>query len=138
MGRCRVCSPPPHIEEAGEAVSWRSVFLDDSPQRRYVFSRMFLDGLAVETAARCIEALAVPCGHLYLDHDLGGEEHADPKRADTGMEVVRWIAANRPAIEYVTVHSLNVSAAERMVAGLRDAGYNALRVPWLVLLEEWK
>jgi hypothetical protein len=67
---------------------------------------------------------------VFLDHDLGGKEAADPADPDTGMEVVRWIIDNHPNIGKIIVHSLNKSAGQLMASKLHDAGYWVLWVPF--------
>jgi hypothetical protein len=64
---------------------------------------------------------------LCLDHDLGGEVYVDPSRPDCGMEVVRWMAENRPEVGRVIIHSLNTSASLEMERQLRAAGYADVR-----------
>lgn len=70
---------------------------------------------------------------VSLDHDLGGETYVDSGREDCGMEVVRWIVANRPKITRFIIHSYNAPAAQEMVLKLRDAGYLAQHIPFSVV-----
>ena len=112
------------------------LFLDDSLERRKKFQSINPSAVCVETAEECIGKLKEnkSIQFLFLDHDLGGKVFVDSNRADTGMEVVRWIVANSPDIEKIIVHSLNFSAAKEMVCKLQDAGYNAVYISWLDLI----
>jgi len=124
------------------------IFLDDSKNRTKAFMRQAPHAICVETAQQAIDLLkrghlprvvavdgAQKVGHLFLDHDLGGEVYADSSRPDTGMEVVRWIVEHRPAIEIIVVHSMNGPAAIRMEQALIGAGYRCRRIPFHLLGE---
>ena len=66
-----------------------------------------------------------PVDHLFLDHDLGTE----PK---VGRDVATFLAAH-PAILpdlVITVHSVNVVSAPKIVADLADGGRHAEWVPF--------
>lgn len=108
------------------------LFLDDDPNRGERFLREHGDVVWTKTARSTIDVLFDfdPFDVVYLDHDLGGEVYVDSGREDTGMEVVRWVEANRPAVGRFVVHSLNYPAAAQMVGRLRDAGYEAEYVPF--------
>jgi hypothetical protein len=71
---------------------------------------------------------------LFLDHDLGGEEHVDSNREDCGMEVVRWMSKNKVDVGEVIIHSHNVIAAEKMRLSLEEAGYNVRAIPFRQLI----
>lgn len=129
----------------------RTLFLDDNPARRAWAKRELgptRQLCTAEDAVACIGFLrdtlpalfgieaSPPFDEVYLDHDLGGETFADSSQPNTGMEVVRWIVANRPTIGAVIVHSLNAPAANEMVARLRDAGYTAEYVNFLRLVKQ--
>lgn len=112
------------------------LFLDDSPERARRFRASWPSAIIVSTAAEAITQLATqPWNHVLLDHDLGGEEHVDSSRDDTGMAVVRWIVDNNPIINNIIVHSLNTPARIAMVSALVNAGYNAIAVPYLNLYD---
>jgi CheY-like chemotaxis protein len=66
-------------------------------------------------------------GIVSLDHDLGGEVFVDSDREDCGMEVVRWIVKNNPAIRRINIHTANHMAAPQMIASLIHAGYEVGR-----------
>ena len=112
------------------------LFLDDDPSRLTFFADLVPDAQRVTTANETIEALrdAAAQGHrlthLFLDHDLNGEVYVDSRRDDCGMEVVRWIVAERPQVDAVTVHTHNHNAAPRMVAALVEAGYTCAAAPF--------
>jgi uroporphyrinogen-III synthase len=48
------------------------------------------------------------------------------------MEVVRWIEENEPKMQKVVCHSLNKDAREEMVERLKDAGYDAVELPFIM------
>jgi hypothetical protein len=85
----------------------------------------------VMTAVVCIDALkGNEWDIMCLDHDLGGETYVDSDNKNTGMEVVRWIVANKPKIGQIFVHSYNVGAAHVMAQDLSKAGYAVVRAPF--------
>jgi hypothetical protein len=112
------------------------LILEDSPERLEQFEDRFPGTPTATTADAAIDALQVSgrTGALFLDHDLGGEQDADPHGKNTGMEVVRWIVDNRPAIKRVYIHSMNMSAASEMERRLRGAGYVTERIPFHQLM----
>jgi hypothetical protein len=86
-----------------------------------------------ETAEQMIALLqkhAGPDVFAFLDHDLGGKQWVDSAEKNTGMEVVRWIVANKPPLKHVVVHSHNNIAAKEMRLKLADAGYSVEEVPF--------
>jgi len=104
------------------------LFLDDLNRTKTFLSR-HPDATVVETAAECIFQLAGGEWDLVmLDHDLGGEQYVNSDLPNTGMEVARWIAANKPEIGEIIVHSLNRPAATRMLQEL--AGYTCVYYPF--------
>lgn len=112
------------------------LFLDDSHDRARSFLARYPDATWCETAPAAIEALCATGARwrrVCLDHDLGGEVYVDSSRPDTGMEVVRVIVRERPAIEKIIVHTLNRSAGEQMVAALAEAGYDVVYRPFFWL-----
>jgi hypothetical protein len=109
------------------------LFLDDNPVRNKMFRDEVPSAQVVETAQDCIAILQSLVGgdewdYLFLDHDLGGEVHVESGREDCGMEVVRWMMENKPAVKKVIVHSHNVPAANRMVDLLQGVGYQCCHV----------
>lgn len=71
---------------------------------------------------------------ILLDHDLR-EEHYWSDEADderTGYAVAAWLAAHRGAqpTAQVVIHSLNYAGAERMLAALVAAGFDAECIPF--------
>ena len=108
------------------------LFLDDNPVRTASFRQAVPYATTVETAADCIKQIkAEQWDWILLDHDLGGEEFADSSRADTGMEVVRYLVEHKPEkIPQIIVHSLNSLARERMCLDLIMAGYEATPLPF--------
>jgi DNA-binding NarL/FixJ family response regulator len=107
----------------------RTLFLDDDPVRCERFAALYPAARIVMDAAQAIAALQTADWDIAsLDHDLGGEYYVDSARDDTGMGVVRWMAAHRPAVGHVIVHSFNDAGAALMVAALRAAGYRTTRV----------
>ncbi len=113
------------------------LFLDDCPERTKVFLSSVPSAITVMTAQEAIAMLLEAANlswaswnYVFLDHDLGGKEAANSADPDTGMEVVRWIIANRPKIDRIIVHTLNKSAGQQMASKLHDAGYWVLWVPF--------
>jgi len=104
------------------------VFLDDNAARTETFGSKVPLAITTLTAEKCISEIQKIdlIDFLLLDHDLGDETYVDSNREDCGMEVVRWIIANKPNIFQIVVHSLNFSAAKEMGAKLKDAGYNVI------------
>lgn len=114
----------------------RVIFLDDSEARIKTFLTRVPSAQVARTSWECIELLKgaeSPVEFLFLDHDLGGLTFVSPSCENTGMEVVRWMAANKPVVQRVIVHSLNGPAASEMCRSLADAGYWVRRVPYLQL-----
>lgn len=107
----------------------RVLFLDDNNERGIAFLADHPGALWLKTAAGTIEALAngERWDLVSLDHDLGDQVFVDSNRPGCGMEVVRWIIANRPEIDRIVVHSWNYPAASRMTADLQRAGYKVAR-----------
>lgn len=107
------------------------LFLDDCPNRRKKFRSACPSAKIVETAEEAIAALAeTKFDVVFLDHDLSGETYVDSDRKDTGMEVVRWMAENKPICGKVFLHTCNKDAGERMETTLVDLGYTVSRTPF--------
>lgn len=118
------------------------LFLDDDKYRTKRFKSVIPSAFTAETADQMVALLskitdAEPAESVFLDHDLGGEVYVDSSLPNTGMEVVRWIVANKPAINQIIVHSLNHSAASRMVSHLKEQGYNVEAIPFTALFLNW-
>ncbi len=111
------------------------LFLDDDPNRIRNFRSVVPYATIVETAPDCIEQLNNDWDVVFLDHDLGGEIFVDPKRKDTGSEVVRWIEANKPNIQRIIVHTCNHQVSYKMICDLTAAGYKAEDIPFPDLIE---
>lgn len=114
------------------------LFLDDDPNRTETFTANVPSAHTTETAEECISAFdkEEEWSYVLLDHDLGGEVFVKSDREDCGMEVVRWIVENKPKIGQVVVHSFNPDASKEMVLKLRDAGYDAIPVPFYMFDSE--
>lgn len=113
------------------------LFLDDNQDRLTAAVATYSEGndlRLARTAGEAINYLQIvgQWDLVSLDHDLGGEVYVDSGREDCGMEVVRWIVENNPAIKRVLVHSWNAPAAREMVLSLRRAGYVAYYQPFQV------
>ena len=114
------------------AAQLRILFLDDDELRHRRYAREAAGHVVVpaRTAAEAIsllESSGPSFDLIMLDHDLGGEPYVDSSRADTGMEVARWLA-DRFAVYGgipILVHSLNHSERENMCHLLQGAGYLA-------------
>lgn len=104
------------------------LFLDDLPERQQHARKLWPACSIVSTAADCIAALSRQSWvTVCLDHDLNGTNYEDPSRPDTGMEVVRWIVANRPSISEIICHSHNEDATIEMARQLKGAGYAVVK-----------
>lgn len=120
------------------------VFLDDNPNRTKLFRSQHPYADTCETSQACIGLLSKymerneDITYLFLDHDLGGEIHVDSSREDTGMEVVRWMQENTPAVGTVVVHSHNQPAAANMVSKLHSAGYHVVGLPFGFLFSSYR
>ncbi len=114
----------------------KALILDDDPERVEYLRRVYPTAVWVKTSQECIKNLQYDWDIISLDHDLGGEVYVDPTRPDCGMEVVRWMAANRPEhlknTQFV-VHSLNADAAKKMIETLRASGYRCTYRPLIVI-----
>lgn len=115
------------------------MFLDDNQNRLIAAIDLYKDvpdgGLRLARTAG--EAIAILSGGIEwdvvsLDHDLGGAVFVDSNREDCGMEVVRWIVANKPSVKEFIVHSWNTPAAYEMARKLSDAGYTVILEPFSV------
>ena len=109
------------------------LFLDDNPVRISRFRSAVPYATIVETAKECIDQIKnEQWDWIFLDHDLGGEEFVDSSRADTGMEVVRYLVDNKQERQspQIVVHSLNTEAREQMCLDLVLAGYEAIPIPF--------
>jgi hypothetical protein len=115
------------------------LFLDDDPQRRATFLSQVPSATCVSTASECIKDLYLhgPWDQVWLDHDLGLLENIAPGTAETGSDVTRWIAENKPEIGLIILHSLNPAGRAYMRDTLRAVGYPAMEWPfgWLVVNE---
>ena len=112
------------------------LFLDDDPSRTKRFKEVVTHAQCASDAEGIITLLkdTEQTDLLFLDHDLGGQTFVDSSETNTGMEVVRWIVANKPKINVIVVHSLNRPAAGEMVFKLYDVGYNVSAIPFLHLV----
>lgn len=109
------------------------LFLDDDPRRTRAFTSRVPQAMCAATAIDMIGLLSSngEIAIAFLDHDLGGEQFVDSNRPDCGMEVVRWVVANRPKVRQFIIHSLNAPAAQAMEYSLAEAGYDAIRIPFI-------
>lgn len=106
----------------------RILFLDDDHRRIATFRELIegveCDLMIVETADTCIASLAAGSFDVVLlDHDLGGEIYCNSAREDCGMEVVRWLSANRAEHGAFIVHTHNEVAGAAMYIALSSMGY---------------
>lgn len=107
------------------------LILEDNGARIEYFKRVYPAAAIVKTAKDAIYNLnLVQHSVVSLDHDLNGEAFVDSDCHDCGMEVVRWIVANRPPIERILLHTANRKASKAMKDALVGAGYKVYRVPF--------
>ena len=113
-----------------------TLFLDDNEYRTKSFLRLSPLATTVSTAQETIDKLIEKeWDWVFLDHDLGDENHVDSGREDTGMEVVRWIEQNKPIIRKgVIVHTLNAPAGESMRDKLIAVDYSVEFIPFTNLI----
>lgn len=77
------------------------------------------------TTSQCIERLNQYYDIVFLDHDLG-----DDPGVGSGMDVVKWVAENKPQVKVFVVHSMNPVAAENMRSLLDNSGYAVYKIPF--------
>jgi len=107
------------------------LFLDDNYRRTREFLSNYPKAYHTATAQGCIKKLEHGVWEIvFLDHDLEGERMQDPDSPLSGMEVVRWIEANKPRVKMFIIHSQNPCGSPEMVERLRAAGYPAWAVPF--------
>lgn len=105
--------------------------LDDQPER-FDGLEKFADATFVCSSEGMIDVLEryrdnkKHIDELWLDHDLGGR--------GTGMHVAQWLAEQafhdeRPDVDNIMVHSMNVSASMSMVQMLDRWNYNVTIAP---------
>jgi hypothetical protein len=113
------------------------LFLDDDKFRIRDFRSKVPYAKFVSEVDECIEAIKSEdyWGVVFLDHDLHGNVFVDPdlEGEETGRDVARWIAENKPKIDKIVVHSHNPTGAEIMANTLNDAGYNVVLYPFFYL-----
>ena len=110
------------------------LFLDDNPDRCKAFLDYYPDATVVRTAADCITLLkARGWTEVHLDHDLNGGVYEDPKGKNTGSEVVRWMALNKPDVLTCVVQTHNERQMLPMANGLKRAGYHTIIAPFILL-----
>lgn len=107
-------------------------FLDDDPERTKKFLKTIPYARCFSTAQSIIAELkeGVEIDFLFLDHDLGGKTFVDSNTEDCGMEVVRYLLANKRKIGLIVVHTCNTYAGTLMTERLEDASYLVVREPF--------
>lgn len=106
--------------------------LEDDPSRISWFASTYKTALIsdnAEGAKRILEGRKWDI--VFLDHDLGGKVFVNEKDTNTGSEVVRWVIENKVEIDRIIIHSLNWAASKNMLYSLREAGYIAVKIPFL-------
>lgn len=76
---------------------------------------------------------------IFLDHDLGDFNLAAIEKENTGYGFAKWITIEgiqKYALYYI--HSMNPTGANAMQNILKDNGYNALWLPYSLLILEDK
>jgi hypothetical protein len=109
------------------------VILEDDPDRVYSFRIWAPGAQIVAHAQQAIDLLKGEVGLLCLDHDLDGRQYVDSSEPNTGMAVVRWIVANKPAIKRILVHTHHLTAGNEMKEALAAAGYSVTCKPFYQL-----
>lgn len=122
----------------------RIFILEDSPVRIATFRRKLIghdltiaesaqQAINTMRAARDVETRSSRFDLIFLDHDLGGEEMVGTEGANTGSEVVRWMALEMGVCPTIVVHSLNAPAATYMIMKLTKAGFDCHYIPFTTL-----
>ncbi len=114
--------------DCGSGGAPRVLFLDDDPRRAERFLRQVPTAVWVKSVAECLPRLIETWEEIHLDHDLEGQTLVDPKREDSGMEVIRWLCKEpRPHLRQTRffVHTHNFVAGLLMVLQMHDSGYTA-------------
>lgn len=108
------------------------LFLDDDPSRTAEFCSQVPSATCVSTAESCVAQLTDGCewDYVFLDHDLGGEVFVDSSVDNSGGRVARWIAATRPNIGLIVLHSLSPAGAAYMRSVLLAADYDVRVMPF--------
>jgi CheY-like chemotaxis protein len=118
-------------------VGKRVLIVEDDEVRREWF-RGRLDACELTITCDAGEAVRLLAENEYdlilLDHDLLENHYRSDESDDerTGYAVAAWLAAHRgaqPRAE-VVIHSLNYAGAERMLAALLAAGFDAQCIPF--------
>ena len=121
----------------------RVFLLDDDETRHDWFAERF-NGDQLDIAVEPRRAIELLSNYFYdaifLDHDLLPEHYKSSAHDDerTGYAVAAWLAA-RPEAQpgaRVVIHSLNYAGAERMLAALVAAGFDAECIPFHYLQNE--
>ena len=117
------------------------LFVDDMEERHKAFLKRKPLGSKVYCAHTYDQAIwhlgTIQFDILFLDHDLSETAiMCDPDNIDerTGTDLAKEIVSldldPKPGI---VIHSLNPVGAERMHLILKDAGYDAVRIPFYML-----
>lgn len=112
------------------------LFLDDCPLRTKKFISAIPHAQTATTAQEMIQLIKNADEEIelvFLDHDLGGQTFVSSDVEDCGMQVVRYIEADRPKIDRIIVHSMNMPAAIQMKERLEHIGYQVEYIPFHLL-----
>lgn len=111
------------------------LFLDDCPLRTKKFLKQYPHAECADTAEKIIDKIQEKTiiHGLFLDHDLGGTYDQESSEKNCGMEVVRFLVANKRSVLKIYVHSMNAPAGQRMTTELKNAGYDVSYIPFINL-----
>jgi hypothetical protein len=104
------------------------LFLDDDPRRAERFLQQVPTAVWVKSVAECLPRLIETWDEVHLDHDLEGQRWVDTNRADSGMEVIRWLCKEpRLHLRHTRffVHTHNFVAGLLMVLQMHESGYTS-------------
>ena len=106
----------------------RVLILDDMQVRHDAFAKIFSDHTVVHCLNYSDYLVAVRDGFdvVCLDHDINEEQRNGVDAADQLV----W-ATKGKTLPRVIVHSTNMVGAAKMVAMLRDAGFDVKAIPFL-------
>ena len=106
------------------------LIVEDEELRLRWFHERYPHALVTRSVQAAITWLGtLPINHLYLDHDLGTEPFV-------GRDVAQWLALRPDVLPdlTITVHSVNVVSAPKILADLAAGGRKAEWIPFTAMI----